>query len=90
MYKRQFISSASGDIKTTLGIQPGDDAKSIDVGDKALYESQGTVGEYLSGKTIDITLDGVKKSITLPEYEKGTQKDEGYAEACLLYTSRCV
>ena len=66
-----FISSASGDIKTTLGIQPGDDAKSIDVGDKALYESQGTVGEYLSGKTIDITLDGVKKSITLPEYEKG-------------------
>ncbi len=76
-----FISSASGDIKTTLGIQPGDDAKSIDVGDKALYESQGTVGEYLSGKTIDITLDGVKKSITLPEYEKGTTKDEGYAEA---------
>ena len=76
-----FISSASGDIKTTLGIQPGDDAKSIDVGDKTLYESQGTVGEYLSGKTIDITLDGVKKSITLPEYEKGTTKDEGYAEA---------
>ena len=76
-----FISSASGDIKTTLGIQPGDDAKSIDVGDKALYESQGTVGEYLSGKTIDITLDGVKKSITLPEYEKGTTKDEGYAKA---------
>lgn len=76
-----FISSAGGDIKTTLGIQPGDDAKSIDVGDKALYESQGTVGEYLSGKTIDITLDGVKKSITLPEYEKGTTKDEGYAEA---------
>ena len=76
-----FISSASGDIKTTLGIQPGDDAKSIDVGDKALYESQGTVGEYLSGKTIDITLDGVKKSITLPEYEKGTTTNTGYAEA---------
>ena len=71
-----FISSASGDIKTTLGIQPGDDAKSIDVGDKALYESQGTVGEYLSGKTIDITLDGVKKSTTLPEYQQGDTAED--------------
>lgn len=76
-----YISSASGDIKTTLGIQTGKDATSINVGNTELYESQGTVGEYLSGKTIDITLDGVKKSITLPEYEKGTTKDEGYAEA---------
>lgn len=64
------VSSATGKIKDTLGINPSDKSSTLNVKDKDLVNEDATVGEYLSGKTLNVTLDGVSKKITMPEYEK--------------------
>lgn len=65
-----YISGASGDIKTTLGIDGSAKSDSIKVPDK-LYDDTQSIGQYVSGKELNITLDGVTKTITLPEYTDG-------------------
>ncbi len=62
------VSGATGDIKETLNISPSDKSDTLNVGGTALTR-QSTVGEYLSGKEISVTLDGVTKKITLPAYD---------------------
>ena len=65
-----YISSASGDIKKTLGLTPSESTKSLDLSGVELVNEDGTVGDYLSGKELTVTLDGVTKKITLPDYRK--------------------
>lgn len=67
-----YISGVSGDLKDTLGITPDKDNKvtSFSTAGKPLYK-EGTVGEVLSGKTLEVTLDGVTRKITMPSYTKG-------------------
>ncbi|MCI8909217.1 MAG: flagellar filament capping protein FliD [Oscillibacter sp.] len=68
-----FISSASGEIAKTLGVQTGKDAKSLTVGDTALTKNVKT-SEYLSYATMDITLDGVTKKIQMPSMDEVVEK----------------
>ena len=63
-----YISSASGDIKNTLGLTPSESTKSLDLSGVELVNEDSTVGDYLSGKELTVTLDGVTKKITLPDY----------------------
>lgn len=65
-----YISSASGDIKNTLGLTPSESTKSLDLSGVELVNEDSTVGDYLSGKELTVTLDGVTKKITLPDYRK--------------------
>lgn len=65
-----YISGASGSIKSTLGIDGSKKETSIDLPDK-LYDDSETIGQYVSGKELSFTLDGVTKTITLPEYSDG-------------------
>ncbi len=58
-----YISSASGHAKTTLGLDPGEDATSINVGDKKLSTEVPTM-TYLQGKSMDFTFNGTTKTIT--------------------------
>lgn len=67
------ITGATGKLKETLNIDPGEkqsfftipseDGNLVDLVDKS-----GNRGEYLSGKTISMTVDGKTKTITLPKY----------------------
>lgn len=66
-----YISSASGKIEETLGIDTSDKPKSLDLSNVKLANDNGTVGDYLSGKELQITLDGVTKKIKLPDATKG-------------------
>ena len=74
-----YLSGASGKIRETLGVQYASSSAasnrfsydSITVGDRGLTEEK-TMAEYLSGKTIEVTLDGVTKSVSI-----GTLAEDG-------------
>lgn len=70
------ISSATGKIKDTLGINPSDKSSTLNVQGKDLVDETATMGEYISGKTLNVTLDGVSKKITMPEYEKDMSAED--------------
>ncbi len=66
-----YISDASGDIKSTLGINASAKSSSLNLTGKTLSNDDATLGDYLSkGKTLQVTLDGVTKKIELPAYRK--------------------
>lgn len=73
-----YLSGASDNIKDALGFTTGGDEKpdSFTVDDTKLSKTVKTA-EYLSGKTMSFTLDGVTKKITLPEVAAGTSITEG-------------
>lgn len=62
------ITGASGDIKTALNIDTGAKSSVLNVKDVELKDSDATVGQYLSGKELSFTLNGVTKKITLGEF----------------------
>ncbi len=62
------IGAATGDIASTLSIDTSGDASTITVGSTALNDTSGTLGEYLSGKSLTMTVDGTTKTINLPTY----------------------
>ena len=64
------ISGATGKIKNTLGIDPSKNESTLNTKDVDLVDTSSTLGDYLSGKELTLTLDGVTKKITLPEYKK--------------------
>jgi len=64
-----YIKSAAGDIKDTLGIETGKDAKSLKVGSKELTEER---ENYLEGKSVTVSLNGVSKTIDMPAYDSKT------------------
>ena len=72
-----FISDVTGKLKDTLGL--GDlsakDKKGFSVDGKTLSQSVPT-GEYLSGKAMTFTMDGVTKKITLPTYDPSGTADD--------------
>lgn len=69
------ISSATGKIKDTLGIDPNAKSSTLNVKDADLVNEDATRGDYLNGKDLSVTLDGVTKKITLNYTEGMTGKD---------------
>lgn len=68
-----YISSASDNIQKTLGIEPGKEATSIQVKEDTKMYHETDLKEYLAGKSISVTLDGVTKKITIPETLKDSE-----------------
>ena len=66
------ITDATGKIKTTLGIDPSAGSDTLNTAGVTLTAEDTTVGDYLSGKTLSVTVDGQTKTITLPEYDGST------------------
>ena len=74
-----YISSASDSIKSTFGLGELKDPKENQVDSFTIFGSTNltktmSTAEYLSGKSMNISLDGSSKSIKLPEIIK---KDDG-------------
>ena len=63
------ISGATGKIKDTLGIDPSKNESTLKTKDVELVNRNTTLGDYLTGKELTLTLDGVTKKITLPAYK---------------------
>lgn len=64
------ISGATGKIKDTLKITADGTESTLNTKDVELVDKSSTLGDYLSGKELALTLDGVTKKIKLPEYKK--------------------
>lgn len=60
------VSDATGKMKTTLGITDATDT--LDVSGTVFTDSTTTLGDYVSGKTLSLNVDGITKKITLPTY----------------------
>ena len=69
------ISGATGKIKETLGIAPSKNESTLNTKDVKLVNEDAKLGDYLAGKELTLTLDGVTKKITLPE-PKYTDNDK--------------
>ena len=69
------ISGATGKIQKTLGIDPSKNESTLNTKDVDLVDTSSTLGDYLSGKELTLTLDGVTKKIELPE-PKYTDNDK--------------
>jgi len=59
------ISGTTGKLKENLDVDGG----TLKTAGKMLSNKDATLGDYLSGKELTLTLDGVTKKITLPEPE---------------------
>ena len=70
-----YISGASGDIKTTLGIDGSKKNDSINMNGVDLSATT-TVGESISEQKLTFTLDGVSKTITLPKNSDSMTDDQ--------------
>ena len=64
------ISGATGKIKDTLKITANGTESTLNTKGVKLVNEDAKLGDYLSGKELTLTLDGVTKKITLPEYKK--------------------
>ena len=64
------ISGATGKIKETLKITADGTESTLNTKNVELVDKSSTLGDYLSGKELTLTLDGVTKKIELPEYKK--------------------
>lgn len=64
------ISGATGKIKDTLKITADGTESTLNTKNVELVDKSSTLGDYLSGKELTLTLDGVTKKIELPEYKK--------------------
>lgn len=64
------ISGATGKIKDTLKITADGTESTLNTKNVELVDKSSTLGDYLSGKELTLTLDGVTKKIKLPEYKK--------------------
>ena len=63
------ISGATGKIKDTLKITADGTESTLNTKDVELVDKSSTLGDYLAGKELALTLDGVTKKIKLPEYK---------------------
>lgn len=60
------ISGTTGKLKENLDVDGG----TLKTAGKTLSNKDATLGDYLAGKELALTLDGVTKKIELPEYKK--------------------
>lgn len=60
------ISGTTGKLKENLDVDGG----TLKTAGKTLSNKDATLGDYLAGKELALTLDGVTKKIKLPEYKK--------------------
>ena len=74
------ISGATGKIKDTLKIAADGTESTLNTNGADMVEKT-TLGEYLTGKELTLTLDGVTKKIKLPEYKKDTTTANDYITA---------
>lgn len=70
-----YISDASEAQKSALGLDLDANKENktdtvINMENRKLHRVAGTVGEHLSGKELSVTLDGVTRTIKLPQYTK--------------------
>lgn len=63
------ISGATGKIKDTLKVTADGTESTLNTKNVELVDKSSTLGDYLSGKELTLTLDGVTKKIKLPEYK---------------------
>ena len=72
-----YISAASGDLKDNLNIKPDNEKKvtSFSAPADKLF-MKGTVADLLAGKTMEVTLDGETRKITMPAKDKLTNRDD--------------
>lgn len=79
------ITAASGELKSTLGIDASQKPTSFTVPTEegALVNKDGTKAQYLSGKTFSMTVDGKTKTITLPQYDQTASDQNAAFEAGL-------
>lgn len=68
-----YIKSASGKIRDTLGIQPGEKAETLSKSAGKDLSTEITRAEQLDGKEISVTLDGVTKKFTLKTLDDQNQ-----------------
>lgn len=68
-----YIKSASGKIRDTLGIQPGEKAETLSKAAGKELSTEITRAEQLDGKEISVTLDGVTKKFTLKTLDDQNQ-----------------
>lgn len=67
-----YISSASSNIEQTLGFSSGSSATSITVSAGTELSTEQNLVDYLSEKSIRVTLNGVTKSVKLPSLTGST------------------
>lgn len=71
------ISGTTGKLKENLEVDGG----TLKTAGKTLSNKDATLGDYLTGKELTLTLDGVTKKIELPEYKKDTTTAADYIKA---------
>jgi len=71
-----YVSSASGRLKDTLGITPGEDATSLQTNGVTFINDDAPLNEYLSGKELSVTLDGLTRTVKLPSYQEGETAED--------------
>lgn len=69
------ITSATGKLSSKLGIDASSASSKagriVLASDFQFVDTDGTRGEYLSGKSLKVTLDGKSKTLSMPQYEEG-------------------
>lgn len=77
------ISGATGKIKDTLKIAADGTESTLNTKDVEWVDKNAKLGDYLTGKELALTLDGVTKKITLPAYKKdgAALSNDKYIEA---------
>ena len=70
-----YISSASGYIKSVLGVNPGEGEKTLRAGGASLSMTVST-RDYLSGKELTVSLNGVNKTIKMSDILKNVKDIE--------------
>lgn len=71
------ISGATGKLKDTLGLTGDELGDSITISGNSTYTDTVSTAEYLSDKSITVTLNGVKKTISLADVVKAQDGQNG-------------
>lgn len=65
------VTGASGKIATTLGIQGSAKESVLHTAGFTSFVEQSVKGEFLEGKSLNVTINGKQKTISLPTYNAG-------------------
>lgn len=82
-----YISSATGDLKTNLGISPGKDTTSINTTYDTKLNKTLTTAEYLKDKSLSFNFNGTSKSIDMNDILKTAVGEDGKLDSDKLKTA---